>query len=208
MHPFYRDLTVKDETLLWRDCDPDELVDLANSESVTFKEIAKKYNIPCTKEINSSTISHQLGGYPRYLILPDEGTIDRETLHELLPVLTTFTRELPCYFHYDFLKLIHVLPFEDDVTDNHLYYGNLEDVFSLYEKGKDKLELGSPTYWWPKDRSWCIHTDYDLDFSLFGGTKEMVNQLLSKPNLECIEVDRNTRIDPDADKEQKRKRPV
>jgi len=42
-------------------------------------------------------------------------------------------------------------------------------------------------------------TDYDLDFSLIGGNKEIIDVILSNSELECIEVDINTRIDYRAD---------
>ncbi|GAA0339606.1 hypothetical protein GCM10008967_32450 [Bacillus carboniphilus] len=72
MHPIYRDLNIEDETLLWSQSDPNDSTPFDFGERLTLKDLAQKYNLQYTKEIRTSTIYHLLGGYPRYLLLPDE----------------------------------------------------------------------------------------------------------------------------------------
>ncbi|HWO77404.1 MAG TPA: hypothetical protein VNM69_16180 [Bacillus sp. (in: firmicutes)] len=197
MHPIYLDSTIKDESLLWSQCNPDEPVQFVFGERLTLKELAEKYKLHYTKEISTWTISHLLGGIPRYLFIPEEGSIDEKTLRELVSVLKPFTKGIQCYFQYHLLKIVHSFP--GKIENGQLYYGKLEDVFQLYEMG-DGRRFGSPSYWWAEDKSWCLHTDFDSDFSLLGGSKEIVEALLSNYELECIEVDVSTRVDNKADK--------
>ncbi|MBE4909932.1 hypothetical protein IMZ08_18000 [Bacillus luteolus] len=197
IHPIYRDMNIQDENLLWSQCDPNDPVQFQYGERLLLKDLAKRYKLQYTKEISSSTIYHALGGYPRYLILSDEGSIDKGTLEELISVLSRFIKGEQCYFHYDLLKTVN--EFQDICTNGHLYYGNLEDVNELFDMG-DLVGLGSPTYWWTEDRGWCIHTDFDCRFSLIGGSRELIEALLANNQLECIKIDSKTRIDDAADK--------
>ncbi|TFB23888.1 hypothetical protein E3U55_03480 [Filobacillus milosensis] len=193
LHPVYRDKNIKDETILWNECDPNEPFYFNYGERLTFKALAEKYNLNYSKEINSSSIANKLGGYPRYLILGDEGTTDENTLQELFSVLKPLTNQEQCYFQYDVLKIINEFHDFQEFEHGLLYYGNLDDVLSTYHMG-DFLGVGSPTYWWAEDKSWCIHTDYDSDFSLVGGNKELIDELLSHNKLECLEVELKTKI--------------
>lgn len=190
IHPIYRDLNIQDETLLWSQCKPGDSVHFQYGERLTLKELAKKYQLPYTKEITSANISHVLGGSPRYLILGEEGSMDKETLHEFVSVIKPFTKR-PCYFQYHLLKINN---YKENHGNGHMYQGELEDVFKLYEMG-ELIEFGSPSYWWGEDKSWCLYTDYDFDFSVVGGSKEVIDALLGNNELECIEVDLHTRLD-------------
>ncbi|WP_404448479.1 hypothetical protein LG307_04325 [Sutcliffiella horikoshii] len=167
---FYRDRGITDETLLWSQFHPNEHeIEIDLGEGITLKELASKYDIPYDKKISSKSIERKLGGCPRYLIYPDEGRINLDVLKEITKVLAPFTKEQPCYFFYDILKLIDRNP-SDGLENGQVYSGKLVDIFTIYHKG-DRDGLASPTYWWPEDRSWCLSTDYDLDFTIFGGSK-------------------------------------
>ncbi|MEA3319779.1 MAG: hypothetical protein U9Q88_07095 [Bacillota bacterium] len=190
---FYRDQSIQDETLFWSQFPPLHEIEMDLGEGITLKELATKYDILYDKKISSKAIAKKLGGCPRYLIYPDEGRINLDVLMEMTKVLAPFTRNKTCYFFYHILKLIGRIP-EEEVENGHLYTGKLSDIFTIYNKGE--LDgLASPTYWWPEDRSWCLSTDYDLDFTIFGGNKQLFDALMSNDKLECIEVDLETRID-------------
>jgi hypothetical protein len=51
-------------------------------------------------------------------------------------------------------------------------------------------DLG-PNLWWPYDRAWCVASEMDLDYTLVGGTEELINELVGISN--AIRV---TEIDP------------
>ncbi|TYS67537.1 hypothetical protein FZC76_13220 [Sutcliffiella horikoshii] len=191
---FYRDQSIKDEKLFWSQFHLlDHEIEIDLGEGITLKELATKYNISYDKKISSKAIERKLGGCPRYLIYPDEGRINLDVLKEMTKVMAPFTKNETCYFFYHILKLIGRIP-EVEVENGHLYAGQLSDIFTIYNKG-EMDGLASPTYWWPEDRSWCMSTDYDLDFTIFGGSKQIYDALMSNDKLECIEVDLETRVD-------------
>ncbi|WP_421383144.1 hypothetical protein ACOJQI_02285 [Bacillus salacetis] len=198
MHPIFRDLNVTDENLLWSDCDPDEEIDFNNSERLSFKDLAFKYDLKYTKEFSSHTICHLHGTRfpkcPRYLLFPSEGTMDEGTLRRMLPLLQSFTSG-SCYFQY---HLLAVRNYREDHGNGYLYHGGLKDVVGLCSSKDHPV---SPTYWWDENREWCLYTDPDLDFTLFGGNKRMIDKLKGDSLLEVIEVDRETRVDHYADME-------
>jgi hypothetical protein len=192
MHPLYPDRNIKDENLLWSDCDPDEKGMINYGERIFMKDLAEKYGLKFTKEFSFETIGHLLGGFPRYLLGPEEGSMDPKMTHEVIKVLTPFT-DGSCFFQYDLIKVKDYL---EDHGYGYLFYGSLKDVERL---GHSEELHGFPTYWWPEDKSWCLYTDLDLDFTLFGGNKEMMQALKINPEIEFMEVDKSTRVDHDAD---------
>ncbi|WP_053075056.1 hypothetical protein [Ornithinibacillus californiensis] len=209
MNPFLRDWNIKDKNLVWSKCEPDEELIMNNVEKMTCKQVMDELNLPYTKEISGWSLHHALGSLnlPRYLIFPDEGTMERNIFEETINTLTPFTNETGCYFYFEWLKTVYTLSQDSDLHARELmYHGKLNDVTTLYHRGEG-FELGSPTYWWPEDKQWCIFTDYDFDFSIVGGSKEIIDAFLSNDKLECIQVARDTRVDFDADKDnQLRKR--
>lgn len=193
MHPFYFDYGIKDKNLLWSQCDPEEDVNFEFAERKSFKELAQKFNLTYTKELSSHTISHIHGNQvPRYLVFPYMGTMERDTLEETISVLQPFTIG-SCYFQYNLLQIGF---YNESHGNGYLYYGNLKDVFLLHDCEEHN---GSPTYMWNEKKDWCLYTDPDLDFSLFGGSKRMLNNLKASDFLEVIEVDRDMRVDYKAD---------
>ncbi|GGA90657.1 hypothetical protein [Ornithinibacillus halotolerans] len=194
LHPVYLDKNIKDESIFYSQSEPpseDKPMDFNYGKRTTFKTLAEKYNLPYTKEISSSTLASALGGYPRYLILGGEGSTDENTLRELVSIFKPFTKHEQCYFKYDYLKVINEFHDFQDFETGLFYFGKLDDVLSMYHKG-DHIGLGSPTYWWAEDKSWCLHTNYDADFTLVGGNKELMEALFASEELECVEVDLDT----------------
>jgi hypothetical protein len=78
-----------------------------------------------------------------------------------------------------------------------LFEGMLEDA-SLFPEEVDDVRL-TPTHWFPKDRSWLVCTDYDLTFTLIGGSESLVRDLLASREVECLPANPETRVDRDAD---------
>ncbi|GGE68570.1 hypothetical protein [Priestia taiwanensis] len=189
IHPIHHDKTIVDENLLWSDLDPLEGVIIELGERIRLKDLATKYNLHYTKEISIDSLIHLFNSSPRYLIGGLEGNIDDETIKEIVSVLQPFTKTGNCYFHYEMLKV-------PKYYEEQLYYGKLTDALDL---SHDDHAEGSPSWWWEENKHWCLATEYDLSFSLFGGSKEMVDSLLANEFLECIEVDWHTRVDSKAD---------
>lgn len=195
LHPMYADANVTDRSVM-RDESDDRVEDQARvqGERVLYKDLAKECGMQYTREISSGTFWRAFGHhFPRNLIGAEEGNIDEETCRRIMELLTPFTGNQPCYFHYFFLK---ASDWTDLNIDGKLFTGKLKEAQLLY---KNESVDGAPTYWWPEDKSWCVCTDYDLTFTLIGGTREIVDKFLADDFLECIEVESNTRIDYKAD---------
>jgi hypothetical protein len=209
MNPFYRDKRIKDKPII--DLEPnmgdDDVIPTEYLQTMTFKELFNDLNLNYTKEISTWSLHHGIGAgkIPSYLTyFPTEGTMELEVLEETINILNSFSNGINCYYYYDSLKMIHSYPVSPEDHDSYrLYEGKLDDVFSLYHEG-DK-GLGSPTYWWPEDKQWCIYTDFDFDFSIIGGSKEIIDTFVANERLECIQVDAETRVDFYADKENQSK---
>ena len=113
----------------------------------------------------------------------------REVVRSIATARSDFGAEQLCYFHYD---LIATLGYESDL----LFEGKLIDVFATYN-----LESvhGSPTQWWPEDRGWFVCSDWDLTFTLVGGSEEIIDELISNLDLEAVRVEPTFRIDNQSD---------
>lgn len=188
IHPLFRDPQIKDESLLWRDCSPDQSGEIQLGERLRLMDLAEKYDLEFSKELSPASLMNKLGGYPRYIISGEEGEIEPDSLKALVRVLQLFGGEERCYFLYGLLKSAHYI--------DELYHGELAEVEELAKR--DHL-YGTPSYWWPEDKSWCLYTDIDMNFSLIGGSPELIEALFADDFLECIECDTATRIDNLAD---------
>jgi hypothetical protein len=169
--------------------------DPALSKRIRWKELADQCKLTFHPEItvDSFTRSFPGGSWPRYLIGPEEGRLENGTCREIVRTIalcnSDFEVQQNCFFHYD---LIATNTFEVDL----LFEGNLIDVFQTQN---DERVHGTPTHWWPEDRSWFLCTDWDLPFTLVGGASKLIERLISNPELEAIEVKSSTRIDYKSD---------
>jgi hypothetical protein len=57
-----------------------------------------------------------------------------------------------------------------------------------------------PNLIWPADHSWFAQTDYDLDSTLVGGSRALVDDLFASPELETWEVERSDSLEAWADR--------
>ncbi len=58
----------------------------------------------------------------------------------------------------------------------------------------------SPTWWWPEDRAWVVHSDTDLESTLVGCSADLAAALLDHPDIECLEVQPTTSLEFDGDR--------
>lgn len=165
-------------------------VEESESARVPWRTLSERYGLLFHPEFNPESFrkAFENGSWPRYLLGPAEGTLDRKTSETLISVFGPFNQEQTVYFRFsDYL-----------VNDQpHLYTGDLNELTSFLAKPQFG---GTPECWWPQDRSWCVYTDWDLTFTLIAGSRELVDGCLAHPLLECIEVTPETRIDYRADR--------
>jgi hypothetical protein len=86
--------------------------------------------------------------------------------------------DTPCLASY---AACAVGEFDHDV----LYRGVLRDIRSLFER--EELS-GSPSNFWPADRSWFVYTDWDLWGTKVSGAAPLVERLENDPELEVIRL--------------------
>jgi hypothetical protein len=63
----------------------------------------------------------------------------------------------------------------------------------------DRWQSQAPNMIWPADRSWFVVSEYDLDSTLVGGGRALVDAILAAPELETLEVERGDSLQDDAD---------
>lgn len=188
IHPLYRDPQIQDEHLLWSACTPKQAEAIQLGERVRFAALAKKDEVDCSNDLAAASLMQKVNVVPRYLITGDEGEIEPDSLNALVQVLHQFSEKESCYFWYEGLKT------EDYAAA--LFYGKLNEVAELSTHAGLH---GTPTYWWPADKAWCVYTDTDLDFSVIAGGHELIEALLADDFLECLVCDATTRMNRLAD---------
>ena len=201
-HPIYVDEQVEDRSLSWAVADddaaclPGKLVSVGTPADPTgprvrWEEIAEKHGLVFHPELTCYSLrqAFQDGSMPRHLLGPDEGSLDRPTSASLVEVLKSYQPSERCFFYYDMIATHQIEPllFEGDVQD-------VLDSFAL-----DNV-YGTPTYWWPESRSWCVCTDWDLTFTLIGGPEDLIRVVLKSDELEALIVSEDTRIDYKSDR--------
>jgi hypothetical protein len=80
--------------------------------------------------------------------------------------------------------------------EDKLFRGRLPET---KEKFPGVNDYQTPTYTWPENHSWCLYSDYDLEFTLLGGPQSLIATMLTDQVVEAIEVFEDTRVDYWAD---------
>ncbi len=161
----------------------------SSSSRIFWREAAQALGVPYAPEINHTWFSTRLEPnpqcWPRFIWGPGEGSLDSCECHELVSKLATVTGEQGCYFK---LAEIPYVGTEQDL----LFTGSLGEMEDFFINSSFQF---TPEYWWPRDHSWCVCTDYDLDFTVVGGSSILIDGLLQSDVLECIEVPPSIRVD-------------
>jgi hypothetical protein len=201
-HPIYTDASALTDTGSWASADdaPKNLLGrLAwvssgygpHGRRVRWRELADDYQLKFHPEFNDESLLCAFAdrSCPRSLLGPDEGTLDYPTCEDLVGVLRSFAGDQLCYFFFDALAVW-------GCSNSLSFCGRIDDVVDVFEN--DDVS-GSPTYWCPAGCDGLVCTDYDLKFTLIGGSRKLVMAWLSHVELECIEVTPKTRVDYRAD---------
>lgn len=158
---------------------------------IRWQELAHQFGLQFHAEINDTSFTRIFpkSSWPRYLIGPAEGDLAIESCANLATILERYTQSQTCYFYY----LIYATK---DCGNPLLFQGHLGNVFEAlkYEKVRS-----SPSWWWPSDHSWCVSTDWDLTFTLVGGPESLIAELIANPELECLQVTSESRVDSKGD---------
>jgi hypothetical protein len=161
----------------------------SSTSRIFWRDAATALGVPYAPELNHSWFSTRLKPHPecwpRFISGPANGTLEAEECRELVALLTAVTGEQECYFRLPEIPFIAT-------EQNLLFTGRLHQVEDFFVNGTFQF---TPEYWWPTDRTWCVCTDYDLEFTIVGGQSILIDSLLRSEVLECIEIRRDTRVD-------------
>lgn len=221
LHSIYEDLSVQNDQLTWQEEDKaralgpepktetERILAEAFSRStlvyggagpgsrltrIRWAELARRLGVPFVPTLSAASFTRQFpgGSWPRHLIGPNEGNLVGSERDALVSVLRSHTDTGRILFHF---WLLATTEWESDKV----FEGSLDEADLFPDK-----RLGvrcTPTHWFPEDRSWLVCSDYDLTFSLVGGSEVLIQQLLNHPVLECVPVSPETRVDRNADLE-------
>jgi hypothetical protein len=78
------------------------------------------------------------------------------------------------------------------------FYREGEEPPADYEP-PERFWREAPNLIWPADRAWFLATEYDFDSTLLGGSRELIDAILTAPDLEAWEVDGEVSLQADAD---------
>lgn len=163
---------------------------------VAWKSIADKYGLTFHNEINPQTYvdKFQKIGWQRNLNFPSEGYLPRQILIKLLALLNDKSQSDEVY--------IYQIPPHNIWKDNK----DCDLVKCSYNEVLEYFDKDFIGYLYSADKSWVVFTDTDLCFTLVGGKKQLIDNLITS-DLEVLECAVTTRVDNYSDKinEQKSK---
>lgn len=153
---------------------------------IRWARIAELLEVPVKPEICLQWFATKLeaGCWPRFLRGPADGSLEGEEIAELVSILLPLTRtDHECFFRFPEVPFIGTekpIQFQGALSEVGAFLGPYQFTFE---------------YWWPADRQWCVCSDYDLAFTIVGGSKDLISRLLTNEALETLEVTPQTRID-------------
>ena len=114
-------------------------------------------------------------GWPDNLIPPTEGSLDQPTAGRLIAHLANAGRSTECNAAYSFLAG----RWPEDT--NPCFAGSVDRLPDLCE-----IEFGTPSNFWPMDRSWFVYTDWDLWATKVNGPPTLIAALEADAELDTI----------------------
>lgn len=161
----------------------------SHGNRIRWKELAGLLNVPFAPAINHEWYRKKLGDawcWPRLLYGPAEGSLTEEECRKLTSTMKSVEGNEECFFRFS------DIPFYAPVHSGkpQLFRSTLDAACDFQKERRLSFE-----YWWPFSRTWCVCSDYDLAFTIIGGTRKLISAILMDEFLECIEVTPRTRID-------------
>ena len=74
-----------------------------------------------------------------------------------------------------------------------------EDYANWVRWVREEGLVQSPSWWWPEDRAWIVHSEVDYDSTLVAGSTDLADALLGAPDIECLRVTTSTSLMAHAD---------
>ncbi len=80
-----------------------------------------------------------------------------------------------------------------------LFRGPLAGVRPFFAAGDSGFWGQTPNLLWPADRTWCVATEIDLDSTVVGGPRALIEGLTTHPDLEAFVLDEGDSLMADGD---------
>jgi hypothetical protein len=154
---------------------------------VRWKELSALLSVPFVPEVSGAWYRKKLeeGCWPRFLRPGRVWPIGAECM-ELASTLDPFAEARNCFFKFSDIPFI-------GKNCPPLFRGSVDEVNGFLKTATYGCGF---EHWWPADHTWCVCSDFDLDVTVVGGSRELISGLLASSVLECIEVKSGTRVDP------------
>jgi hypothetical protein len=181
LHPMYRNAEIDGHVM--------------RGPRVRWEELAAEFGLEFCAEIHQTSFARVFPGgrWPRHVRAPREGTLDADTCMAIIEILEAHTRAEHCCFYYSGISANYS---DEEGFARQLYRGSARDVLAF--EGMAAVN-GTPEYWWPEDRAWCVHTDWDSAFTLIGGPEAALGELGLHPEIETLRLEATSRVDSEAD---------
>lgn len=138
--------------------------------------LAKLFDQKFSKWFTTDLVSSKWGNsQPKWLLCPDEGTLHSSILPELTKLLSKYSESQNCFFHY----VVYAI----DTYEETIFNGLVNE----FPKTVDIGLAGTPNTVWTDSKEWYLYTNYDADYSLIGGTNDLIHEILSSEIIEALE---------------------
>lgn len=219
-HPIFVDLNISDQKITWDEweksgagrtkyayreatADTKSMTDavlfaspyvepVEDTSRIRWRDLAARYGLLFGPEFNDHSYRAAFAkSWPRYLYGPAEGFLELDQYSPLTSVLSRHTEP-----QFIYLKMSDMWKVGEEV--DRIFRGDINEVVEFL---RSHSPFQSPEYLWPEDRSWCVNSDYDLNFTLIAGTTDLILALSHDEILETIPVTPETRVDYLADRQ-------
>lgn len=153
---------------------------------VTWRDAAASLKLPFAPELSDEWFRSRLdsGCWPRFIWGPGEGYLESDDYLELARILAQGERLVSCFFRLPEIPFVAI-------DQSLLFEGKIEEASEIPTGTNWK----TPEYWWPISHKWCVCSDYDLSYTIVGGSMRVIAEIIDSSLLEAIEVTPDVRID-------------
>lgn len=154
---------------------------------VLWTEFAERHGIPLPVYRGVPIApSPRSGSWPVSIQPPCEGSMDEDTLRELLAALARAESAGGATRCWSFFASIPARDWECPT----LFHTRLDQIPELPRAASQDF---APHNVWPDDRSWFVYTDYDLSATRVSGSARLIGALEENAELETFRLDRADR---------------
>jgi hypothetical protein len=142
--------------------------------------------------IGSDPDEHSAGRSVTRFSEPEEGSLPRELLPLLIPVLTrhTTTPEQCWFAVWNGFGASILRPGDAPTFDipNRQFFLLTGPIRAAQTSLDEPPFWQSPNLWWPEDHAWCVATEIDFMSTYVGASQQCIDELIAQNGLEAFAV--------------------